>query len=329
MFNIKRRMIKAILTIVLLAIITGCGGGSTGGHNYKELTLANPYDDPKMEYSGLAWMNDTLILLPQYPNGYLYAIPKMDLELEINKKEPLPFNPVKIPINDMELKKSVPGYEGFEALVFDGDKVYFMIESEVGESLAGYIIKGRYLSVNDGIELDHNSLIRIETPVGLNNMAFESLILWNDYLIPFYEANGVNVNPSPSQPVFNKNFELLEWLPFGALEYRITDATDVDESGAFWLINYMWDGDRELLNPGLDQIRKPMSQEGINKGIERLVEYKITTEGIFPTGNKAIWLADPNSDKSNNWEGIVRYGDRGFIIVTDKFSRTILAFVKR
>jgi len=36
-----------------------------------------------------------------------------------------------------------------------------------------------------------------------------------------------------------------------------------------------------------------------------------------------------NDDNSRNWEGIVRFGDEGFIIVTDKFPSTILGFVRK
>ena len=33
----------------------------------REILLSSPYNDAQMEYSGLAWLGETLVLLPQYP----------------------------------------------------------------------------------------------------------------------------------------------------------------------------------------------------------------------------------------------------------------------
>ena len=38
------------------------------------------------------------------------------------------------------------------------------------------------------------------------------------------------------------------------IEYRITDATKVDENNKFWSINYFWPGDKKALEPSRDLI---------------------------------------------------------------------------
>jgi hypothetical protein len=40
-----------------------------------------------------------------------------------------------------------------------------------------------------------------------------------------------------------------------------------------------------------------------------------------------IYLEKTQQNRPRNWEGLVRFEDRGFLVVTDKFSITLLAFV--
>ena len=60
--------------------------------------------------------------------------------------------------------------------------------------------------------------------------------------------------------------------------------------------------------------------------IERLVEFKITDNFIELTNEDPISLT-LESGKSRNWEGIVRFEESGFLIVTDKYPRMIFAYV--
>ena len=43
------------------------------------ITLNGDITDPDQEVSGLAWYNDKLILLPQYPTDVIYSIPKIEI----------------------------------------------------------------------------------------------------------------------------------------------------------------------------------------------------------------------------------------------------------
>ena len=61
--------------------------------------------------------------------------------------------------------------------------------------------------------------------------------------------------------------------------------------------------------------------------IERLVEFKIKRNSISLTRKKPINLILEEGN-SRNWEAIVRFGESGFLIATDKYPRMILAYVK-
>jgi len=52
------------------------------------------------------------------------------------------------------------------------------------------------------------------------------------------------------------------------------------------------------------------------------------SKGISLTDTAPLQLALESDGESRNWEGIVRLDDLGFIIISDKFPKTILAFVQ-
>lgn len=323
------------LPVMILAVVslfwTGCGkqSGAERETRYFEFNLAAPFDDQDQEYSGLAWHGNYLVLLPQYPGGALPYIHRDVLENYLSGEKKDPIEPHQVPLNDEGLADIIPGYEGFEALLFDSNDVYFTLESETSTTLSGYLIKGSFQSLETGIRLDYSSLVRFATPVALENMTFESLIMWDNHLIPIYEVNGTVVNPDARQPRFDKNLEPGGFIAFDGLEYRITDATTVDEKGTFWVINYFWEGDSDLINPGVDQFETAENQKGSNGNIERLVEYRISGDRILLTGSPPVWISDPDGRTGNNWEGLARFGEDGFLIVTDKHDRTILGFIKK
>ena len=60
--------------------------------------------------------------------------------------------------------------------------------------------------------------------------------------------------------------------------------------------------------------------------MERLIEFIIKDDKLMLTNKKPINLILEDG-KSRNWEGIVRYGESGFLIATDKHPRMILAYV--
>jgi hypothetical protein len=64
--------------------------------------------------------------------------------------------------------------------------------------------------------------------------------------------------------------------------------------------------------------------------VERLVEFQLSHAGIVLVDRPPIQLELPDNLLGmigRNWEGLVRLDERGFLLATDTFPGTILAFV--
>jgi len=290
-----------------------------------ELKLPSPYDDAQNEYSGLAWYGDYLILLPQYPTGYLLAISKDDLTTAIDSDNNN-ITPVRVPFRGDDFTRVLPGYEGFEALVFKDSLVFLSIEYETKKAIGGYFVSGNISSLSSGIMLNSENILHLSAPETIGNMAFESLILDENQLIPIYEANGAKVYRDPWVLSISTDLIVEDKIPFPNIEYRVTDATQPDENGKFWVINYLWSGDYRKLKPAHDVFQNPFGKVTKGSDLERLVEIEYKEDHFYLTDTPPIYLTQPKQ-KSRNWEGIVRLDDKGFILITDKHPRTILMFV--
>ncbi len=294
-----------------------------------------PINENSAEISGLALYNDYLILLPQYPdfatkdgNAYLYTIHKSDLIESITSKNNTPLQPVPIPFISPDFNKMISGFEGFEAICFNGNDVYLTIESETRRGMKGYLVSGIIATDLSAITMNSVPITEIVPQSRIGNMCEESIICWNNRLITIYEANGAAVNPSPKAHIFTTDLNPEKPLPLDPIEYRITDATNIDDHNRFWAINYFYPGDKELL-PTVDPIMEkffPTNTPPIGDPVERLVEFEISEKGIKLTDTPPI-IIKQIPGYSRNWEGIVRLDDLGFLIVTDKFPETVLAFV--
>jgi hypothetical protein len=162
-------------------------------------------------------------------------------------------------------------------------------------------------------------------------VAEEAIIIDGDRVITISEANGLNVNPEPKAKVFNADAEFVGLIPMPNIEYRVTDATALDETRRFWVINYYFPPERAKLNPAPDRelarFGDPDSFDP-DRCIERLLELRLTTDGrIVRTESPPINLELLPNGECRNWEAVVRLDDRGFLLMTDKYPGTLLAFV--
>jgi hypothetical protein len=180
--------------------------------------------------------------------------------------------------------------------------------------------------------LDTATLAQIPAQSPVDNKSDEALLVAGDRLVTLYEANGAEVNPAPVAHVFDMALTPAGTIPFPNIEYRITDATTLDREGRFWTINYFFPGDTELLAE-TDPLTERYGQgptHAQNVTVERLVEFQLTELGISLVDTPPIQLELSNTllgALGRNWEGLVRLDDLGFLLVTDIFPETILAFV--
>jgi len=285
------------------------------------------------EFSGLDWYENELILLPQYPdrfesdfNGCLFSISKSEITNYLKSEKKNPILPKKISFNSGGIESQFNGFEGYEAIVFNGQDVYLAIESEIQGKMSAYIIKGKIDSNKNEITLYPNSLKEIPLFVNLENMAIEALIIIENRVLAIYEANGKNINEQPKIVSFDFDLKNYEILTFQNIEYRITDATRIFNND-FWVINYLYKGDKKLLNPAEDNLsRYPTNNEKVQT-VERLVQFQVENGAIKLSNKPPIQIELRDNEKSRNWEGIVKYDSLGFLIITDKFPRTILAYI--
>lgn len=296
------------------------------------IPLAGPLAAANAEISGLAWYGDMLILLPQFPGRFddqLFALPKADIMAFLDGLQDGPLMPQPIPLAAPGLAQ-LAGYEGLEAIAFRGDQVFVTIETSNGSPMMGYLATGSSMPDLSQIELDMTNLAEIAPPAPLANYSDETLLVKDDAVLTIYEANGNHINPGPAAHQFSLELEPLGLLPFPAIEYRVTDATEVDENGRFWVINYLFPGDIGKLNPAPDSIAERYGRgptHATSETVERLVELQINSDGMTLADTPPIQLELLADGEARNWEGIARLDERGFLLATDKFPETILAFV--
>jgi hypothetical protein len=301
------------------------------------IALAGPAAERDAEYSSLTWFGDQLILMPQYPEYYeparLFAIDQVDLLAALDGSVSEPITPREVSFEAPDALADLDGYEGFEALVFKGDRAYMSIEAEHDDQLQGFLVSGSTELDADGrliaVRMDATP-VEVPLPANLNNMSLESLLVHGDEILSLFEANGPVVNPAPRMQRFDAALQPLGELSFPSIEYRITDVSDIDPEGRFWAINYFFPGDTELLQPGEDTIAAQWGEGPTHASldqVERLIELQLSDDAVTLVDRAPVQLQLVDADTARNWEGLVRFGQRGFLVITDKHPETILGFV--
>ena len=287
--------------------------------NIQLLNLPDAIADSENEISGMAWYGETLVMLPQYPDDALYTVEKSDI-LQAIEDNTLTLTVSEFPFV-VEGNLGVSGFQGYEAIAFYENTVYLTIEAKVG-NMHSHIVMG---SVSEnGIVIDARSVTEIQQPTNFSNKAHEALILIGEHPLPFYEWNfGIETSFTFQ---FEPDLSNAIQLDFPTIPYRVTDATKVDEDGRFWAINYLFPSDTSRID---DEKFASLNNQGTHAQydhIERLIEFQIADDGTI------VWLDNPPlylalDEDPRNWEGLVRLDNRGFLLATDRFPETLLAFV--
>ena len=295
----------------------------------REIKLFGHITNGEEEISGMDWYQDKLILLPENLGGYVYSIPKRKIREYLTIEKPPPIKPDKIIFKTVDYSKTIPGFEGFEAIVFHNEIVALTIEAKKDKLMAGYFIWGDINLEKNKINIPKRNIIELPIPVQIDNFTFESLLIQNDEAIVIFEANGRNLRSDAWQYSISIKGQKIKRISHPNIEYRINDVTKLDENNTYWGINYLWEGDLDRLLPAEDVLLSDYQSQGIVtdvRSIERLAEFKINNGSIVLTERSPIQIAI-NSKISRNWEGIVRFDREGFLIATDKYPRMILGFV--
>ncbi len=300
------------------------------------IQLNGPAALTQAEFSGMANYQDQLVLLPQYPQrmgehegGALFAIPHQTIIDYIQGISKQSITPRQVLLVSNGLENQISQFEGFEAIAFHGNTAYFTIEARQGLEMMGYLVSGQVIGNLEEIHLDLTSLKKNPPQVNQSNRTDEAIVIIEDRLLTFFESNGAQANPRNYVSLFDLNLNPQGDLSMPSIEYRLTDASEIDSQGCFWMINYFFPGDTDLL-PLVDPIRERLgagASHSQSETVERLLEFQYSESGISLTDTAPIQLQLSKDGESRNWEGLVRLRDIGFLIVTDKFPVTILGFV--
>ncbi len=308
------------------------------------INLATPWGDAEREYSGAAVYEDSVVLVPQYPQRIGNRIPMFPIKhLLVANLDDTEQTPRAIRFNDDGLAGAIEGFEGFEALAFLGNDVFVTIESHQSAGMMGYLVRGKMVFSDSSplIKLDATSLIELPPRTNLANTGDEAIvILPTGRLLTFFEANGANVVRNPSAYMFDISGDKIKRLanvPIPNIEYRITDCSPADINGEFWCINCMYPGDEAKLNPardalggrwGIDRSQSDAWKAG-NKVVERLVNLRFDGATVHTTENSPIYLKIRNDGLLRNWECLALVPGQGFFLATDKYPTTLFAFVRQ
>jgi hypothetical protein len=334
----KHLMIVLLIVAVLAAVPAALAQEGVTETPLQVIEISGPAAEPDAEISSLAWYGDYLLLMAENPNiyadmgdvGKFFALDKADILAYLEADEPEALTPMEVPISADVSIDMIPGFDGFEAIAFADNQVFLLIEAQKeDESMIGYLVRGTVESNLGGIKLDLENLVEIEPQTEFGNMCYESLLVIDDRLVALYEVNGAAANAAPVGYTFNFDLEAQGAIAMDYLEYRLTDATTLDEDGMFWVINYFFPGE-DFLAAEVDPLVE-MYGEGPTHaeydGVERLVAMQVAEEGIVLVETAPIQLEMLGVDTLRNLEGIARLDDLGLLVVTDKYPETILGFV--
>jgi hypothetical protein len=173
-----------------------------GALRVHEIPLDGPVSQAAAEISGMAWYGDWLILLPQYPSRFddqLFALSRREITAFLDGESSNKLTPRSIQLESSGIEARIPGFEGFEAIGFDGIHVFVTIEANENGEMVGYIVRGEAQPGEPPVSfvLDGASIQKIEPQANLSNYADESLLIFQGTVYTIYEANGANINPNP------------------------------------------------------------------------------------------------------------------------------------
>ena len=338
--NCTDRLGRFVLLLALAVAGPVLAGGDSGGiptARVQLLSLEGPLAARGSEVSGMTWQGDTLIILSQYPEQFmeeegmlaLFGISKDEIVAAIEHDQPV--QPFLIPCRAPGLVDAMEGYDGLEALGIIGHRYFMTVEAKDNSGMTGFLVSGRFDVAGGLVVMNVTELSPIPMSVNIPNISSESILIDGDRVITLTEAIGLNVNPRPWARVFSSEAEYQGTLPMPQIEYRVTDASALDHGRRFWVINYLFPPEGPKLapapDPELERFDDPDSYDP-QDCIERLLELRLTTDDrIVRTATPPVNLELLPDGECRNWEALVRLDDRGFLLMTDKYPGTLLAFV--
>ena len=103
---------------------------------------------------------------------------KMKFKITYHQKKGS-LKPKKTIFKTPDYSKFILGFDGFEALTFDGNDVYITIEAEQDGMMVGYLAWGSINPNSYEINIGEKNIQKVDTPIQIDNLSFESIINHN------------------------------------------------------------------------------------------------------------------------------------------------------
>ena len=304
----------------------------------RPIPLAAPLNEDNIEFSGMAWCGDSLIMLPQYPERFspkgqtsLYRLKKNDILAYLNGESTDQIDATSIRLYENDIRERMTFFDGYEAIACDENTVWLSIEAKnLFGTYQAYIVPAELDldTQTPNISVRTDQIRYVKSQSGIINKGDEAIVLHGDHLVSLHEVNDQRMVPQPKGNRVHTSSGEQDQINFENLPYRVTDASAVDQQGKFWIINYQYSGDRfsrDATDTLAEQYGKGKSHQQYYN-TERLIEYQFSDGQIKRTDRAPIQLFMQGKE-GRNWEGLVKLDKRGFLLVTDKHPKTILGFV--
>lgn len=301
----------------------------------REIPLRFDVDPDRVECSSLTWWGDRLLLVPQQPHDvdpasapHWYVLERAAIARFLAGEDTTALRPVRLPYHDDGLLEAVEGWDGIEAVAVVGDRVVVSVERVQNGVWGSVLAGGTLLDAPPRVQLDASHRLEIRGDSGRRNFSEEALVVHGSTLLTLHELNGAAANPRRRAHHVDLELQVLGSLPMPAIEYRITDATVADAEGRFWVTNQYWPPEAREVRPLADSLAVVQRAAGVP--VERIVGLRVNGDRIEVDRQGGVVEIDLRTDGVvRNWEGIARWDSTGFLIATDRYPRTMLAFVPR
>lgn len=301
------------------------------------IPLDGSITSPDSEISGMAWYGDTLIILPQYPeknpsnNGSpaAFAIQKDHILAYLQGSLTKPLTPQRVAFISSGISDQIPGYEGYEAIAIDGDRVFLTIEANHLGTMKGYLITGIIEPDLSQIRLEPTTLTQIPLQAQIFNSSYETILVSGDQVITIAEANGAEINPNAMAYAFDSSTLTHMEIDFPNIEYRLTDASAIDQNGVFWVTNVYFPIEfwfHVSSDPIADEFGQG-STHARNLSVERMIELHYIGGIVTLADSQPVQLELIADLNTRNWEALELLNDLGFLAMTDTYPETILGFI--
>jgi hypothetical protein len=304
--------------LLLLLLLSSAASAQT---SLTEIPLPCTVSNRNNEYSSLATYQNRIILMPQYPARYIYAIDTAYVDAVLAGQTP------KDTLYEYrfellyELLAKLHGYQGMEGSVVVGDQLFMSVETESYND-NGYVVRGRIAGKKIWMDTTHIITIpKLKKTHGaaLTEAGHEAIayLPQQNKLLVMFEYN--NFADRSKAWLIDTSFTGVTEIPVQPFPFRITDLHE--KNGQLWGINYYYNGEYDEYEPTLSLKKENGEKADWRKDcVGRLVKVNVTDKGISVTPTAPfIWACD-------NWEGILQY-KQGVLMITDQFPVTRFVYL--